>query len=1208
MSGRLIEIYHRILKRETRIPLPIPASKQSLQPDQTVTTPKVGRTSIPTMAGVVQFKIEKVDPEKLIGQIEMPPITSPSAPKTKKITVEKGSLFAKVAAVAAGAVILLAPSLAFAGEASGIISSCISWFGGLGTLGKIGVGAGALLTLKLLWSKYNELKPENYQSKKMSRSFGNPTIHKILKTMVLPAWGTTVIVGSIFAFLPAIEGLLGIPGVLSWGAFGLLALRPVLTILTSGIRDIYQWLAYKIKGVQRNLPRPSLLGMLATDLFAPAAWLATLTFTLHLSKIYATQCLGMLINFISNIPAVFSSVAPLEYGLVFALGLAAYRFFFGWPKVKIGNPIGDLPNRFRSARNWFGLGALLGIGICLAGPGLVVTNLLTFAVTLAFSHSFKHSIRSQEGGLRQAHKMQPIFDLQSLWEDVRSAKGGTRTVFRPAVGLKDSLISGYLMTLITEGANWVLRGLEGSLKVADYKLDQEMIENLLKKDAQVLRDQIKNGYHRLGAAQNTSDAIEAYASTLENTANLLDILARGDLRTRSGLTYLEDSFFCAGLPGSTKNRSDQDLRVHGEHIRFAATICRDEATRWRNFGINHGHLMDLKTLQRVLTEKLEAKFRRAFPPCDVFPRCFYTNLTPILPNQLNSNLSDPYNSKQSGVDLTLQVMADFVGYMDMVVMTAGGQIELWAIPLKVVKDFKPDHSQNLSIESRDTNGEDLRFGWYERAEHDIGNSLCEIAYIDNSAHYNKYQRMLQRKEITDLEFLKLYPTAEVPTPPTLKMTPQADEEGNIESQEFYDVVYKNGTRLRIFADGSQRIIGRLDPAAPTVIMLPGTARHNHIAARIQNGTEQAIFQSTTLDPKLKKLMGEGKVPHPFGDKDNPYFNSNGYVMPRWHFLYPTEYTSISDADQMDLIVTNLRLFRIRKNPHLRVTMVRPRLEKLPYSPDMLEQEQDSFLEVGIAVVWMTLRAKLKDGKTLYIPLNLNKENERTFGGELWRYIDENRPVQIVRKGTDCFLQIPYRATAMKDPAFRNNYRSIEEVPIPIEMRDFVDQIEEIKINPERYGEVGGPRPVADYFIVRRPEENPEDYVTDSERARLLPERIANLLIFGKIALLSKSEIEHWETVEQDGKTTPRENLPWTDENSCVHVKMSDDEYQMLLSWIPAYYGKMQPIYQNGELLISVKHFELLCEDACSKFTYRRFMPDGTFRTFFDSAETEPFEG
>jgi hypothetical protein len=844
-------------------------------------------------------------------------------------------------------------------------------------------------------------------------------------------------------------------------------------------------------------------------------------------------------------------------------------------------------------------------------------------------------------------------------------------------------------------------------------------------------------------------------------------------------------------------------------------MFRAEAKRLKNGRDSQLGPEYLLSLIDNLTDKLEAEFRRTTPLADTHPRCFWTTFwTTAFPDQ--------QNMKQSGVDEFLQMQADFVGVMDVVVMTPDGRIHQWPIPMKMVKDFLPRHGDTLAIQSRVEKGEDLRLEWYPRAEHDIGKSMCDIACIDNSAHYNKYKRMFDRGEISAEVFLKLYPTAEVHYPPELKKEQQLDEyggKGEFETQEFYDVVYRNGARVRIFADGSHKTVqGQPPSGTPALLMLPGTGRHKFIKGELDAGRDAGIFGGISLHPEIRKALKEGKVPHPFGKPELAFFNSavidrsalssfgnkqddiwkilvdnkyisedkerskdpkkpnlanvtaqfvleeksnflskvpsltaqekdrifdilqqapiDKYLMPRWHFMYPTEYFSISDADQTDIVVSDLDLCHSRKNPHLRVTFRRPRAEALPFSADMLDKPGDSLLEVGIAVVWMTMKVTLPGGKkrTLIIPLNINKEDPRTFGGELWRYIDEKKNVEIVKRGSDYFLKLPYTKTATHDKAFAaalqtdlmvkgkyNLHEPIQEVPLPLELKDLINDGNyhdtKIRINPERYSETGGPRPVVDYFFVRRKGE----LVTDKEGRKSLSERVANMLVYGGLSLLSRAELDHMKLVTEEnyekipltpglrtlmqnrrgtvekaripakelrkvahlfidptqdqlvfkpdittreiaeceviqetrdilqrahekysynpkagwlvirGSMTEEEKIvlralypdqqvrkaierlysrsqpqydlyPWTDDKGFVHLKMSQEEFDQLKDWIPVWQGREKFNYENGELQIYVKHFELLCESAYQEFTYRRFMPDAKYRNYFNPSE------
>ncbi|MBN3033705.1 MAG: hypothetical protein JW873_06385 [Candidatus Saganbacteria bacterium] len=1199
--------------------------------------------SRPITAGPMRPPIVLVAPESLLpAERQLSPAIMPARisyrPKPRPIM--------KLAAAAAGgAALLLLPATALAG--TGLFAATASLFASMGPAGWIGAAAGAYLTGKLLIGKYREVQPANYRSKNMKLNVGNPTLRKLFKTLVLPAWGATMIFGGLLSYAQVIEGGIGI---FSLGLCGLVAAKPLITMLFRAGRDIKQAIEFWRRGVQRHLPKHSLIAELATDLMGAPAWLATVAVEVLLGKTYATQTIAMLLDLPGQLVATVTSLAGwlhmAEYVLAAGVIVGAARYLYGWTKAVLAKFPDELPARATSSLRWGACGALAGAAIFLLNPGQVVANLITFAVTLAFSHITIHSLLSQEGGIRQAAKKQPVFDLESLIADVRGARGATRTVLRPAMGdsMIDSWISGYLMMIMSEGANWVLKGVDGTTNTTTIlQKSQEMIERLLKRDGAIIRKIIKDGYTSVKAAASARESEDRLAEVFDNLARLLEDptypeagghpLAWGDLKTRSGLSYLKDGVFCAGMPdGSAPNgRGDQDVRVHGEHIRFTARIFREKARRLRAHQVKNA---SLKSQQGKDIDKLEAAYRRAHPLIDSHPRCFWTTFW-------TTSMPDPNNVKQSGVDEFLQMQADFVGVFDVVVMTADGRIHDWPVPLTVVKDFKPDHKSLRALDSREELDEYLCVGWYQRAVHDIGNSLCPIAYIDNSAHYNKYKRLHDSGVITDGEFLHLYPTAEVTRVPTLKSEPQLDEyggQGLFEEQEFYDVVYKNGARLRVFADGSHKTIGAtscpLPPDAPALLMLPGTERHNFVARTLRANRDGDIFRGIALNGEIRNCLADGTVPHPFGGN----FTDNKYLMPRWHFMYPTEYFSISDADQTDIIVSNLRLFHTRKAPHLRVMFTRPRREELPFSADMLEKPEDSLLEVGIATGWMTLKIKLTEknaagkNKMLYVPLNMNKEDPRTFGGELWRYIDEDQPLEIVRdaKGKARALKIHYRGSAMFDPAFAeavknttlmaggkyNRRESVEEVPLPLEMGDLADGIEEIRINPERFGEVGGPRPFADYFFTRRAQAGDELLVTDKKRERFLTERVADMLTFGKIALMSRTEIEHWQMVMPKGAPTAKDEYPWTDDNGYVHMKMSSEEAEQLMGskfmgkekggiigWSPLWQGKEQPTYRelDKELIIYVKHFELLCQEAYDQYAYRRFMPD-KFRNYFDPNE------
>lgn len=1110
--------------------------------------------------------INRVDPQTLQPE-------NPAAPSRIKIEAPAIKRISFLPALAAGSAALLAPALAFAGDLS---STLFGVLGNVGVVGYFAIFAGVALTARLLWNNFKMLKPENYQSPNSTLVTNNPTPRKLLKTMIAPAFALSLWSGILMNYAPhyldpilgaALKQAIGIPSV-GWALLlGFTALVSA-NIAIASIRDISRWIHFKWTGIQRNVRQPRLLPQLFTNFFGNMGWFAQVVLMAHFSSIVTQQFTGLLFNFTSNVCKLAAGgadyIALGEWGLLFAGINIALHLLFRAPKARIGQPLERHPSYLEVTLKAALVGAIVGAVVFCAGAGLLASNLLVFAVALSFAHGALHSTRSQIQALRQKDKVFPILDKQSTWEAVRSANGAFRTVYKPSVDMVDPLISSDVMVLITEGANWVLNAISGCYTSADYEKAQLMIERLLGKDAKDMRIILQKGNEARQAAKTQQEAYAAVADAFEETAAFLDASAQGNLRERSGLDFLKDGVYSSGLPGSRLRRSDQDLRVHGEHIRLAARFYTEMAGKLRREGEAHGDDLDLDSLKEDLFWKLEAYHRRAKPHCDTHPGRFFTNFLP-----------DSYNAKQFVIDLCSQVMSDFVGGMEVGVLNQRGQLEIWLVPMKVVKDVDPEYRKARTLEDKNDDLEDSRFSWYVRDNHDIGDSLCEIAYIDNSHHFARHGRDRSK-----------YPTAEVPNPPEL------------ENREYYDIVYKNKSRLRIFGNGRQEVIGELPPNAAAVLTLPGTRRHEHVAKMLQCGANDTVLYGIPIeDDRIMSRLSRGDVPHPFGGS----MTTEKYKKLRWRFMYPTEFTSVSDADQMGRAVTNLRLFHLRSNPHLRVMFSRTKEEELPFDQQMLENPGfDSFLEAGIAVSWMMLKLKLKDGRELYMPLNMNKENERTFGGELWRYIDETRPVEMVEKRSGPCLKLPYRTKASIDPAFRRARAAIEEVPMPFEMLDLKDQVEEIRIDPVRYGETGGPIPVVDYLFVRR---NTRGEVIDRSGNRTLSDRVTQLLIFGNSALLSQKEMEHMCLVLGDERA--RTNLPWTDEQGMVHLKMSRSEYDQFKTWIPVNYDERQPEYsaEREELLIDVHHFAQLCEAAYPEFTYRRYMPDAKYRNYFERSET-----
>ena len=1054
--------------------------------------------------------------------------------------------------------------------------------------------------------------------------------------------------GSLGLFGLKIDTLFGLPwDNLGWPAFWTLLGAGALLTLSRSIKDVYHHILWKTKGISAdNSHKKGLLPQLITNFLAPSAWISQVTFMAHLSKIFATQFWNASFNFIRGInvsmnstynyftgtkiatvdvPSIWGGIDlstfsgdnfPVMILAAVMVGLAAggYRNIAGWLKHAIGHQYETVQTRRKSTLKWSLAFASVGLACSLIGLGMAGNVLFTFAVVLSFAHGSIHSWRSQEGGLGIKEKKYPIFDIRELARFVRNKVNMSRTLYSPSIDPVEPMTSKTFMVYLSEGCNWILTTVLGPFTSAMYKKGMEMIINLMEPEARRMRRLIKDGYERVKQAQTRKEAIEEAAKTYEELAfffeddnsERIDIndgnpRCLGNLRSISGLDFLRDHSCIAGIhsqeEGTENERQDQDFRVHGEFIRFAAVLLRQHAARLRKLDYKDATLDSVKA---TIKKRLDNLYNRAYPHIDVHPARFFTNILP-----------DSYMAKQFVIDLCSQVMADFIGCFDTVVIDENGEVQMWAIPMRVVKNFKENYRDIETIDSRDEAGEDLRFEWYPREEGDIGDSLCEIKYIDNLAHFQKYERLGQ----DSLEFLAKYPTAEVLEPPKLEMNSRTwDPLLKIwEDHEFYDVVYKNGMRQRVYGDGSSRMVhpasDRPEATLPQeyarLLMLPGTERHEFVADRIDE-----VLDGIAVKPALLKRLAHGDVPYPHNWGGS--LSRDPLIGPRWRFMYPTEFTSISDADQMDLMVTNLRLYFIRSNPALRIMTLRPEEVDLPFSPDIIDKEgqADEMLMAGVGIVWMTMRVKLADGRVITMPLNMSKENERTFkpgGIELWRYIDENTPVELTEEGK---LKITYRKEAMEMPTFAAQASILEEVPVPIEMQELVDKgliakdQDAIMLDPVRYGDTGGPIPVIDFMILRRKDKKT---VTDSTRTLEMSDHIAQLIISGNAALPREDEVDHMEAC---GSKTAKDFYPWTDKFGYVHMKLSEADYKQLKPWLARveWHGaRPQQEFVDGELVMHVDHFRQFCHETYWEMSYRRYERAPSFIPYFDPQLSAPVD-
>lgn len=536
-------------------------------------------------------------------------LTSPS--RAKKI-------FAGIVAAASGAVLC-------ATVVPGIMATVGA--GGIAGYSLIKIASYLLLgygLIRLVRTMRKEIQPANYQSPESRVMLANPTPRKLWHTLVKPAWYLTMATGAPVAlagvFSDAVSSLLHIPQGLSYGAItvggfalvaGFFLTKAIISSVIDGVefvRDVHVKSLFRLKlrriGLQKNEMEPrNLLAQISTNFLGNGALCQNLTFTLLLGGIYATQTISMGMSFVSRTKVLLTALLNIVQGnfglaannLPALVGLALFSVLFSgasiWahrtvllPRAEAGQPHKTHDPLWKSTLKAAGWGAVAGAAIFLLDPRLALANIVVFLANISFGHGFFHSSQTQEMQLHQKNKVFPLFDLRSLWLHVRSRLGDARTVFKVAADVIDPLTSAWVMSLVTEGANWNLNAVSGVFSSNEYRQGQQMIEKLINRDTRTMRRMLQKGYRqmkyhagKIGALSDPAaidrakqEMLNATATALERTAEFLLEAARGNLKTRSGLDFLKDGVLSSGLLGSLLKRGDQDLRVHEQ----AAQVCR----------------------------------------------------------------------------------------------------------------------------------------------------------------------------------------------------------------------------------------------------------------------------------------------------------------------------------------------------------------------------------------------------------------------------------------------------------------------------------------------------------------------------------------------------------------------------------------------------------------------------------------------------------
>lgn len=813
MSGRLIEIYHQILRRETRIPPPIPASKLSHK----ATTPKVGRTSIPTMAGVVQPnncwepKIETVDPEKLAAEaIAQPAAASPTA-QTENVASSRPSMFARIkgmpsllkstafkAAAAATAFVTatIIPRLASAGVIEHVVHEITNF---------TPFGIGILSGLVLLAIGLNRL----YFNPRYKARPGDPTPKRIISKLVLPLLGVSIMAGAAIYTLGSLLPVLGIAlpfsSTLVYPALilGTLGMTGLL-ILRSWIKEIYNR-AQTVRSATFTYSKKNRFFTSFLSYHAQAADLIYMTYRAVTVTSIAVGVAGRMILGTLN-------PASLLWGAGFGL---LYYIFYYRGKARNNNP----SNNF-TARPQRGLwpmaklallGAAGGFIMTLAGPSYLINLLFAIGVFVAEAHGFVHAWRWNTAARDVEETAPKIYSDQEIQEAAMNPDAAMVSILKAGfAGNLPEIIPALWVNIHTrQGANWEVHQINGQEPSAGTRAAFEKMYTdlaLLISRNDIYRAWIRDAYDRMNAAAaagNTAQAYEEVAALYERIARAFTVPCpdnngvppwHGNLGA-SGFVGFPNQPLFHGTNENIEHYQALGRRMYtlgGVFLQQIANELRNRSQEYQNPSPTFTTLPGvLKPSHAEVVARLKLTLdglnRKHNVPVQMDPFMLFTNYYP----QYDITKMEKLN-KYNGF------VRDVWTAMSLVRFSPTGQrfyTEL--IPTKVVKMLKTEHDASVWQESPDEPNyrqvknvesrpnEDNRFKWVDRPLATIGETHSDIFCIDDSDHFNAHK-----------DDLNIYPTAHNQEVPLLG------------PNEYRDVVFTDGTRLRMYGDGTGQHLDR----------------------------------------------------------------------------------------------------------------------------------------------------------------------------------------------------------------------------------------------------------------------------------------------------------------------------------------------------------------------------------------------------------------
>jgi hypothetical protein len=962
----------------------------------------VDRTSIPTAAGVVPPKIEVVDPEKLVAQSVTQAAPTPSVTKVETVpkktkffsrTMEvlRSGYFKAAAAATAFATATLIPRIGNASVIERLVDLARQEANNLSWRGVLAVSGLVLLTWllsRLYFNRQNKARP------------GDKTPERILTKIVLPLVGAGLMAGAAIYGASLIVPFIAAPLAVSssavylyllGGAAGLALLQalwrtgkeikkriPSVFLPSNVVRGTVK--SYRLfgrfGGPRINHPY-SFLNRVFTTFLSFGAQLADTVYMSYravtLASVIGTLGIKMAFGFMN--PAALVGDILLGTGI----GVGYYLFFHRKTAGLINpNQHPSKPTRgFMSLLRLGAVGAVAGGMLSAIGPLYAVNMLFALAFFAAEAFHMLHAWRWNTAARAVEETPPKIYSDQDVANAALKPDTPFVTMLKTGFpGNVQEIIPALWTNILTrQGTNWEVVQTNGM----DAFSTNESIGrpkagamynglNLLMQWNAVFREWLRATDARIDAealAGNTAAAIDALADyyrdfadfcTTPNADNLGvpgysgNLYAMGFGVNAIGFGGFDNEPTFHGTPDDTEHNRALGRRIYtlgGVFYRKAAADLRRLALEYQPGSPQH--YSDAPNVRKAshqeviahLKQAVDQLYRKHNVPIEMFPSYMFTN------RRLQISIA-----KIGTMNIYQGRVRDNLTGMSLVRFDPSNErFYLELIPTKVARVLKTEHDEDVWKENPDDPdyrrarnadsrpGEDNRFAWADRPLHTIGETHSDILYIDNSDHFMAHGHDLS-----------VYPTAfnqEVPT---------------LGPDEYFDVVFKDGFRLRVFGDGT--------------VMHPGSQRMaptdaNTRGVRWLAGTPEPADAQLRCNARRARLRNEPAIQ----DFDVTWVKEAPF-RPKYYFFNRTPYQSLSDSEQVDLIVTDF-LAHFKEDQETPYIFLQWRIRedrKFDYDRTILDSPHDKVLMVSPATGFFLLRVKERGtGRILYIPYGLQKD-------------------------------------------------------------------------------------------------------------------------------------------------------------------------------------------------------------------------------------------